>query len=428
MIDKKKPKRIHFYYEYLLILIQFIQPFINSSKVNFSLGLLYFTLYYKKTLKEGTRLLNIFSITNELIILIETFKKKRSFLLKLIPTITNSVIFYLTLIKFKLYQLPNSKVKHSIGHKLLSLGPLEKDNIGVFYPCKEKFLKNKQDNRKKLKWMSSKEGFKCLVDTSRLGMPKFLEKVFYYTLNFLLKFEMDVENEGELIITKENKILIFIPGLGGNRNTYSIFTSYLASIGYIVFSMNPIEDVILENDIKEWKIENLPILKECRMKQLIDRADSVTKVLDFACDLNQMRNFFNKSDLNINYNNVSIGGHSFGGTTSYISAINDKRINGGIFILDPWYFPMPEKYYQEKIKLPFITICSETFNSLTKKYWNNEFNIERIMKFNEENDKMLVCTFKGCDHLSQTDLPYILMGELILVGLFKKVIILNKLN
>jgi hypothetical protein len=40
-------------------------------------------------------------------------------------------------------------------------------------------------------------------------------------------------------------------------------------------------------------------------------------------------------------------GHSFGGVTALKTGLDDKRVKG-IVCLDPWLFPLEDKYYEMK--------------------------------------------------------------------------------
>jgi len=64
--------------------------------------------------------------------------------------------------------------------------------------------------------------------------------------SFMKKIRLNVTPDADILTEKApSKVVIFVPGLSANRNLYTVFTSNLASRGYVVFTTDHIEQVNL---------------------------------------------------------------------------------------------------------------------------------------------------------------------------------------
>lgn len=71
--------------------------------------------------------------------------------------------------------------------------------------------------------------------------------------------------------------------------------------------------------------------------------------MDFICEKKNINKIFNK-EVKIDYEKLSIMGHSFGGTTALYATYLDNRIKGVCVSYDPCIFGMYDKYSFSNIK------------------------------------------------------------------------------
>lgn len=111
--------------------------------------------------------------------------------------------------------------------------------------------------------------------------------------------------------------------------------------------------------------------------QVNHRADECSRMLDVIINLNKgeipanimdivpskQGNGFKFEDLvgNIDTDNITMIGHSFGGATALLSMSKRPELKQGI-LLDPWMFPVKGEGLPEKLKQPLLFINTETFH------------------------------------------------------------------
>lgn len=78
------------------------------------------------------------------------------------------------------------------------------------------------------------------------------------------------------------------------------------------------------------------INKEFRKEQLKDRYNSASKALDYILDDFKLSELVGNSS--IDKNKVHMMGHSFGGSTTLYTALNDERITGCALCYDPCFY------------------------------------------------------------------------------------------
>ena len=431
MKDQIKPAKKKVQLDKFLFICQIFQIYSDfifkkqSQKKNELLGLrtidylsiFYFIILYKKLQLEGGRINILLSFINEIIILITKFAYEKSIFLLVLSTILN-LIFYLIHLKMPIYEFRTPQGKYSIGYKLLDLGKNQDEKYSIFYPTQKKLIN--KPNKSKIFWIPSIENFNCFVETGRIGIPSFLKQIIYFSMSFLQKIEIfPIENAKIEVNQEKLQLIIYIPGLGGNRNLYTMFSDEMASEGNIVCLTNPIEEINLEEIYKPQLTGDLSerseFLRKKRYNQLLRRDYSVKKLLDFIYNEKDMKGFFEDDKIKIDYDHIVIGGHSFGGATALYGIFTDERITGGIFCSDPWFFPVPDNFFEKKINKPILSISSEFFNEKLKE---NKQKIQKFCLNNKEKvfEKILFCSFKGCDHIGFTDVPFILNSECQMFG------------
>jgi dienelactone hydrolase len=127
-------------------------------------------------------------------------------------------------------------------------------------------------------------------------------------------------------------VIIFVPGLGGIRQDYTIICEELASHGYVVLSFDqpyvsnfvrfPDGSVIMPTFYDLWKVKSD---RDYRYRYY-DEAMKIT-IEDIKCLLDRLvhlsREYFNKL---LDCNRVGIMGHSFGGNVAHTLGFIDPRV------------------------------------------------------------------------------------------------------
>ncbi|ESP03410.1 hypothetical protein LOTGIDRAFT_237716 [Lottia gigantea] len=267
-------------------------------------------------------------------------------------------------------------------------------------------------------------------------------------------------------ILKEHKrkhpVVILSHGIGGNRTTYTALCCELASQGFVVaaiehsdgsasmalrlqqFSQNALTsspDQLNNNDVIDGDPENKPQINsrhhlnafnehwkkfekienifdfDFRNKQVHYRADECSRMLNILTAMNngeQMHNYFgvifDTSQLrnSLDLSQVSVIGHSFGGSTCLCTLSKDPRFKVGV-VIDGWMLPLDEQVYS-KVNQPVLMVNYETFQ------WVD--NIKSMNRFltNEVDRRMI--TVKGTCHQSISDFQFIankLLGRVMTV-------------
>lgn len=82
---------------------------------------------------------------------------------------------------------------------------------------------------------------------------------------------------------------------------------------------------------------------------MLDRYKAAGKALDYILDDANVTRLFGEN-VKIDKSNVHMLGHSFGGTTTLYTAVNDRRITGCVLCYDPCFYILEDDYtlfYQE---------------------------------------------------------------------------------
>lgn len=203
-------------------------------------------------------------------------------------------------------------------------------------------------------------------------------------------------------------LIIFSHGLGGFRSQNTIMVEELASHGYVVIGIEHAYDanvsVFNNGDIADYRSDsnyeernnNKPTPEEfwaLRLPQLKTRSADVGFVLD------EIENRKLPQDIIdiIDFDNIGVFGHSFGGATSIYSAYFDSRIDACIN-LDGWMVPVPENIINDGISQDFMYIGQQK--------WNEKLNYEKLNKFIESNISSSKILIPGTTHYDYSDTPY----------------------
>ena len=215
-------------------------------------------------------------------------------------------------------------------------------------------------------------------------------------------------------INEKFPLIVFSHGLGGYKTQNSIAIETLVSQGYIVIAPDHTYDANitifsdgstidydseLPRDVSEQEFWNV------RIPQINTRASDVSFVID---KLQTMKNYnvYNSID----FNNIGVFGHSFGGATSVVSSWNDTRISACLN-LDGWFVPIVDDIINTGIKIPFCYIGQESWGEDT-------INYDKLNKFYSNcTADTYILKIKGTRHFDYADMPHFSnIGRMITSG------------
>ena len=259
--------------------------------------------------------------------------------------------------------------------------------------------------------------WKRIAELSRIGLQKNLipNSILQFITSFFNHIGLEVNCNAPLPdYTKKYKVMLFIHGLGGSRNTYSIFKRELASHGYIVFSPDITEVLDLREDaLKNWL--------DSRHKQMMNRYSISVNILDYIQKDENLQNLFN-DQVKLDFENISIIGHSFGGTTAIYTAAHDKRITGHSILLDPWIAPLTKipDFHLQHLQKPLLCLKAEFFGDDV-----NDNLLDKLFSANiSKHDKLkhsFIVQLRGSVHHNQSDIIGIMPREMTIFKKFKKI-------
>ena len=319
-----------------------------------------------------------------------------------------SFFFYSCSIIIPLNDLPQPKGDFIVGTDIFNWEDTSRD---------EWFTKNKIDSRKIVVqiWYPAEESSDSLYPymdnaeirlealSKQLGVPKF-------TMKHAKNIKGNSYYKAKPTSNKKFPIILFSHGLGGTKTQNSINIEELVSNGYIVVAPDHTYDasITIFNDgsIEEFK-SGLPVSElkdqavtekvfwETRLPQINTRSGDIKFILD---KLQTMKD--NPIYPAIDFNNIGVFGHSFGGATSVVSSWNDSRISACLN-LDGWFEPIIDTIINNGLKIPFCYIGQESWGE-------NSTNYERLYTFfnNCQSDTYFI-KIKNTKHFDYADLPYI---------------------
>ena len=316
--------------------------------------------------------------------------------------------FYSCSIIIPLNDLPKPKGDFIVGTDIFNWEDTSRD---------EWFTKDKIDSRKIVVqiWYPAIESSDSLYPymdnaevrlealSRQLGVPKFAMK-------HAKNIKGNSYYKAKPITDKKFPIIIFSHGLGGTKTQNSINIEELVSNGYIVIAPDHTYDAsitIFNDGTKEEFKSGLPVHQlndnivtekvfwETRLPQINTRAGDIKFIID---KLQTMKE--NKLYSSLDFNNIGVFGHSFGGATSVVSSWNDSRISACLN-LDGWFEPIIDNIINNGLKIPFCYIGQENWRSNSKNY-------KRVYDFFEncQSDTYFI-KIKETKHFDYADLPYI---------------------
>ena len=288
-------------------------------------------------------------------------------------------------------------------------GDLRKMMIQLWYPAKI-------NSRNKASPYIDHIDLRAQAIGDRVGLPSFM-------LDHLNLVKTHSFIEASPIESKELfPLIIFSHGLGGMRNQNTVLMEELASTGYAVVAMDHPYDA---------NMTIFPPNSEASAERIADyrsaipegTADSIwlkirnrqldTRIADVLFILQQLETVDTPLLSRINFQQIGIAGHSFGGATAVLSAMQDHRFKAAV-ALDGWFVPFAIPDAEAKMDVPFLYLGQMSWKS-----WNEQRHrhyLDLIMSQSGENAYHL--SIRGSKHYDYADMPLFspIMQILGLVG------------
>ena len=316
--------------------------------------------------------------------------------------------FYSCSIIIPLNDLPKPEGDYVIGTDIFNWEDTSRD---------EWFTKDKIDSRKIVVqiWYPAIENSDSLypyMDNAEIRLEALSKQLG--VPEFAMKHAKNIKGnsyyKAKPIKDKKFPIIIFSHGLGGTKTQNSINVEELVSNGYIVIAPDHTYDAsitIFNDGSKEEFKSGLPVSQlqnnivtekifwDTRLPQIKTRSGDIKFIID---KLQTMK--ANELYSLLDFNNIGVFGHSFGGATSVVSSWNDSRISACLN-LDGWFEPIIDDVINNGLKIPFCYIGQESWGLNSKNY-------KKVYDFFEncQSDTYFI-KIKETKHFDYADLPYI---------------------
>jgi platelet-activating factor acetylhydrolase len=104
-------------------------------------------------------------------------------------------------------------------------------------------------------------------------------------------------------------------------------------------------------------------------QKLATRASEITQLIDDMTCENFCKKALKLETIKLDYNKLTVAGHSFGGATALKVATQDFRTRC-VLTLDPWMFPMHKQINDGNFKIPnhvpIFLLNTHTFHKINK--------------------------------------------------------------
>ncbi len=204
-------------------------------------------------------------------------------------------------------------------------------------------------------------------------------------------------------------LIIFSHGLGGMRTQNTILMEELASHGYIVVGMDHPFDAnatifpTLKSDGNLKFADYRSAIPEGTSDSLwltIRNNQLDTRISDILFILQKLDKKETLIDENIDFTQIGVVGHSFGGATAVLSAMINERIKA-VVALDGWFVPFALLDNETKLNVPFLYIGQERWDS-----WNEERHLHYLdLLIKQSTTVAYHIAVKGARHYDFADVP-----------------------
>ena len=205
-------------------------------------------------------------------------------------------------------------------------------------------------------------------------------------------------------------IIIFSHGLGGFKNQNTIQMEELASHGYIIFACDHVYDAGFVRFSEDEIIYSKSFVRhfpkgttdeeywDTREKHLLTRSQDISFIIDQIKKLDTIDPALSPL---CDSQNISLMGHSFGGSTVLSTLLREKSINSCI-ALDAWTLPMPSHEINQDINTSLLHL-----GQLSDKFWGNKNNRLKLDTLVQNNKKQSIrIRVPQTKHFDYSDFSY----------------------
>ena len=200
-------------------------------------------------------------------------------------------------------------------------------------------------------------------------------------------------------------VVIFSHGITGSRFLHQNLYEHLASNGYVVFALDHSYDsnltIFPDGSFANYRSEitGHPDSISIRNKQMTTRKSDLIFVINWLYYLNP-GSIKSKLNEKLNLDEISLGGHSFGGATATFATFEYERIKS-CFVLDSWTSPLPGFVIDSGLRTSFLFVGRPNWND--SDYPKNYLRLDNLLKNSTGNKYRLF--IENTLHLDYTDIP-----------------------
>ena len=138
--------------------------------------------------------------------------------------------------------------------------------------------------------------------------------------------------------------------------------------------------------------------------------------MDLISDPVKVKKIFDDENVSLNYNKLFVAGHSFGGATVSEVVVEDKRVTGGVVLLDPWFESNDERILYQPANKPILSLRSNEYENMQ----SVRIKTVKHAEINNQNKGLVLSGyFKDSSHNTPTDLGVLMKRELVLFKMLK---------
>ncbi|KAG9500691.1 hypothetical protein J7337_006370 [Fusarium musae] len=154
---------------------------------------------------------------------------------------------------------------------------------------------------------------------------------------------------------KEYPVALFSPGYQGSRLVYGAMARSLASLGYIILTVDHTYEAFVVEfpDGTAATAAEFPDNMNSTYRQLEVRTKDESFVISQLCNHTLVEQVFRDFPGTFNPHKVAVYGHSFGGSTAAVTAQRDRRVIGGLNFDGPMYGSVVEQGLK---RTPYILV------------------------------------------------------------------------
>lgn len=259
-------------------------------ELKLSLVVLFLTVAYIKSKVEGGRLTTVIALAVEVAIMFRIINQGM-IILHTLWFVLSLLAIYFYVKSFSMFltcKFPRPTGPYLVGYQFFLLNDKAETEVAVFYPTKEKTNVHPKLYADPNQWVKQKEiMLHRLTLKENQAPPDIIQR---YTFQYEGKLRMDVQQDAPLApetcdAGKKVNAVIVSHGLSSHLHGQSILCKQLASMGYLVFSLQHNENIILEYErqkkIPADKQIEIQMQQAERRLQIEARHNQIKKLVEF---------------------------------------------------------------------------------------------------------------------------------------------------